>query len=265
MTRAGTTRAPRTRAPTVKTFALPAGLRFFDVLGEQLQRFPPPAADGPLLRRLAAVGIGPGREPSTNKRLSADTLRGLRAAVSGGQQQIAADTASIYAADFAKYNGYLLGGFGRYGTNYKLRAVVATIGLGAFTSDQSIFAIAVMDHTRAPLVGSSSYVLRMRTPPPANEGWSLTVYTTQGFLVPNPIDRYQLNQASTVTKNADGSVDILLQADRPADPGKARNWLPTPATGGFEVIWRLLAPKPAAIGGILDGTGWEPPAITPSS
>ena len=79
-------------------------------------------------------------EPSKNRRLSADTLRGLRAAVAAGPQQIDADIASLYAADFPKYNGYLLGGFGRYGTNYKLRAVVATIGLGAFTSDQSIFA-----------------------------------------------------------------------------------------------------------------------------
>ena len=253
---------PRT---TVKTFALPAGLRFFDVLGEQLRRFPPPAADAPLLRRLAAVGIGPGMEPSTNKRLSADTLRGLRAAVTGGPQQIDANIASLYAADFPTYNGYLLGGFGRYGTNYTLRAVVATIGLGAFTSDQSIFAFAVTDHERAPLVGSGSYVLHMRKPPPVNEGWSVTVYTTQGFLVPNPLSRYQFNQASALAKNPDGSVDILLQATRPADPNRARNWLPTPATGGFEVIWRLLAPKPTAIGGILDGTGWEPPAITPAA
>ena len=115
------------------------------------------------------------------------------------------------------------------------------------------------DHERAPLVGSGSYVLHMRKPPPVTEGWSLTVYTTQGFLVPNPLSRYQFNQASTLAKNPDGSVDILLQAARPRDPNQARNWLPTPATGGFEVIWRLLAPKPQAIGGILDGSGWEPP------
>ena len=252
---------PRT---TVKTFELPTGLRFFDVLGQQLRRFPPPAADGPQLRRLATVGIGPGMEPSDNTHLSSDTLRGLRAAVSAGPQQIEADTASIYAADFPTHNGYLLGGFGRYGTNYKLRAVVATIGLGAFTSDQSIFAIAVTDHARAPLAGSTSYVLRMPKPPPVNEGWSLTVYTTQGFLVPNAINRYQLSQASTLAKNADGSVDILLQAERPASADQVANWLPTPASGGFEVIWRLLAPKPAAIGSILDGAGWEPPLIAPS-
>jgi hypothetical protein len=27
-------------------------------------------------------------------------------------------------------------------------------------------------------------------------------------------------------------------------------------------MWRLLAPDPSAVPGILDGTGWQPPAIT---
>ena len=37
-----------------------------------------------------------------------------------------------------------------------------------------------------------------------------------------------------------------------------------PASGqGFEVTWRLFAPQPARIDGILDGSGWQPPAICP--
>ena len=182
--------------------------------------------------------------------------------MAGGQQQVAADAASTYASSAAKHQGYLLGGFGQYGTNYALRAVIATVGLGAFTSDQSIFAIAMTDHTLAPLESSTAYVLHMRTPPPVNGGWSLTVYTTQGALVANAINRYQFNQASNLARNPDGSVDLYLQAGRPATAAQAQNWLPTPTTGGFEVIWRLLAPKPQAIGGILAGSGWQPPAIT---
>jgi hypothetical protein len=245
----------------VKTYALPGGLHFFDVLGQQLTRFPPPAADRPLLRQLAAVGIGPGMTPSTNRHLSADTLRGLKAAVAAGPAQVSADTKALFVTDFAKYDGYLLGGFGRYGTNYKLRAVVATIGLGALTSDQSIFALAVTDHSQQPLSGSTSYVLHMPVAPPANEGWSLTVYDLQGFLIPNPIDRYELGNHSKLTRNANGSVDIYFRASRPTNAAQISNWLPTASDQGFEVIWRLLAPKPAKIAGILDGKGWEPPAI----
>jgi hypothetical protein len=257
-------RPPRPAHPQtkVKTYALPSGLKFFDVLGQQLKRFPPPAADRPLLRKLAAVGIGPGMVPSKNRHLSADTLRGLKAAVAAGPAQISADTKALFVTDFAKYDGYLLGGFGRYGTNYKLRAVVATMGLGAFTSDQSIFALAVTDHSQQPLSGSTDYVLHMPVAPPANEGWSLTVYDLHGFLIPNPINRYEFSNKSKLTHNSDGSVDIYLQASRPSDPAQVSNWLPTASGQGFEVIWRLLGPKPAKVAGILDGKGWEPPAIT---
>ena len=48
------------------------------------------------------------------------------------------------------------------------------------------------------------------------------------------------------------------------DSTHVQNWLPTPRGAGFELIWRLLAPKPGRIAGILNGTGWEPPAITPT-
>ena len=253
---------PAHRRTRVKTYALPSGLRFFDVLGQQLRRFPPPAADRPLLRRLAAVGIGPGMTPSQNHRLSAATLRGLKAAVAAGPAQVSADARALFAADFPKYDGYLLGGFGRYGTDYRLRAVIATMGLGAFTSDQSVFALAVTDHSGQPLSGSAGYVLHLPTMPPVSEGWSLTVYDTQGFLIPNSIDRYQLGNKSKLTRNADGSVDVYVQSSRPTDPAQVTNWLPTAAGQGFEVIWRLLAPRPAAIRGILNGKGWEPPAIT---
>ena len=247
----------------VRTYALPGGLSFLDVLGQQLKRFPPPAADRPLLRKLAAVGIGPGMTPSKDRHLNADTLRGLKAAVAAGPAQIGAYTKARFAAGFARYNGYLLGGFGRYGTDYTLRAVVATMGLGAFTSDQSIFALAVTDHNKQPLSGSNGYVLHMPVAPPANEGWSLTVYDLQGFLIPNPIERYEFSNKSKLAHNADGSVDLYLQAGSPSDPSQISNWLPTASGQGFEVIWRLLGPKPAKIAGILDGKGWEPPAISP--
>ncbi len=249
---------PRTK---VTTFHLPRRLRFFDALGRQLERFPPPARDGKALRRFARVGIGPGRRVTGNRSLSRDTVRGLEAAVAAGKAQIKADLASLFQAGFEKHNGYLLGGFGRYGTDFRLRAVVATIGLGAFTSDVAIFAMSSTDRSGAPLDGSSAYVMHLRSLPPVVQGWTVTVYSLQGFLVPNPIKRYQFNNRSELTRNADGSVDIYLQSTEPSDAAQAANWLPTPAGQGFEVMWRLMAPKPGRIHGILDGSGWQPPAI----
>jgi hypothetical protein len=246
----------------VRNYQLPSGLQFFDVLGQLLKQFPPPTADRAELRELAAVGIGPGMNPSQNPRLNSDTLRGLKAAVGAGPKQINADAKALFLAGFATHDGYLLGGFGQYGTNYKLRAVIAQNGLGAFTSDQSIFALSLTDHSLAPLSGSSNYVLHMPAAPPVNEGWTLTVYTLNGFLVPNPINRYQFSNASQLAHNANGSFDLYLQSTRPTSATHVQNWLPTPRGAGFELIWRLLAPKPGKITGILNGTGWEPPAIT---
>jgi len=249
---------------SVETYSVPTGLGFFDTLGQLLATFPPPAADSDQLAVFSAVGIGPGETPSSNSRLSAESLRGLSDAVAAGPAQVQADTKAVFRASAEKHNGYFLGGFGAYGTNYPLRAVVSTIGLGAFTSDQAIFAMALTDGTGRTLDGSSGYTIHLTTVPPAAEGWTLTVYDSSGALIQNPAGRYQFSNASTLAKNADGSVDIAVQATQPTDTAKARNWLPVASGQGFQVIWRLLAPQPEAIEPILDGTGWQPPALLPA-
>jgi hypothetical protein len=251
---------PRTE---VTTFKLPRGLRFFNALGRQLALFPPPARDRAALRRFARVGIGPGMRVTGNRSLSRDTVRGLQAAVAAGPGQVKEDLEALFKADFEKHDGYLLGGFGSYGTDYRLRAVVATIGLGAFTSDQAIFAMSPTDRSGRPLDGSAAYVMHLSSMPPVQEAWSVTVYTLAGTLIPNPEKRYQLNNRSKLTRNPDGSLDIYLQATPPADPAQKANWLPVAPGQGFEVIWRLMGTKPSRIEGILDGSGWQPPAITP--
>ena len=95
-----------------------------------------------------------------------------------------------------------------------------------------------------------------------NAFWSLTLYDLAGFLVPNPIDRYVINDRTDLHYNADGSLDLYVQSTQPADPAQAQNWLPSPAGERFRLIWRLYATKPDQIQGVLDGSGWTPPAIT---
>jgi hypothetical protein len=248
--------------PTITPHAVPTGLQYFDTLGELLQEFPPPRRDAPALRSFAAVGIGPGRTPSQDARLSPDTIRGLTDAVAAGPSLVRRDTVALTAAGFARHNGYLLGGFGRYGTDYARRAVISQIGLGAFVPEQAMYAMAWTDHGKKPLDGSQRYVLHLPQPPPTREGWSLTVYNTHGGLMANPIGRYAFSGASVLARNADGSVDIYLQAKAPRRADRRSNWLPVTAGEGFEVTWRLLAPVPSDIAGIQKGTGWRPPAIT---
>lgn len=245
-----------------RTYQIPGGLAFYDMLGQQLALFPPPAADKPELARFAEVGIGPGMEPSKNPHISKDTLRGLEDAAAAGPAQIKSDTMALYRENFSQYNGYFLGGFGQYGTNYPLRVVISQVGLGAVTSRQTIYAMSWADRSGNPLNGSTNYTLHMMSAPPVDQTWSLTVYGLNGTMIPNPINRYEIDDTSQLAYNADGSADLYLQPASPSDPALANNWLPTAKGQGFEIMWRLDAPKTAAIPGILNGTGWQPPAIT---
>ena len=79
--------------------------------------------------------------------------------------------------------------------------------------------------------------------------------------MPNPINRFALTNTSTLARNADGSVDIYVQARAPRKAERRKNWLPVTAGQGFEVAWRLFAPRASDIPGILRGSGWQPPAI----
>jgi hypothetical protein len=246
---------------SVTKYQIPTGVQFFDALGQLLATYPPPARDDAMLRKLAEVGIGPGMIPSQDTKLSSDTLNGLTDAVAAGPAQIEKETQNLFAEGFAKNNGYLLGGFGQYGADYTLRAVISQIGLGAFVPNQAVYAMSWSDHSKKTLMGSTSYVLHMQDPPPTNEGWSLTVYDLHGALVSNPLNRYAFSNLSQLARNSDGSIDFYLQCTEPANQVQARNWLPTPCGQGFEVIWRLFAPEPSKIDGILNGSGWQPPAI----
>ena len=246
---------------TEQVDTIPVGMDFWDTLCQLMQRFPPPTTDKEILRIFASVGLAPGQIPSKDSTLSTETIRGLKDAVAAGPGQIKAAIKTVYEKSAKKHNGYLLGGFGIYGTDYQLRAVIATIGLGAMSSDQAIFALTSLDNTMKPLNGSGQYVMHLAEMPPATEGWSITVYDSSGALIQNPIERYQFNHLSDLNINEDGSFDIFFQSVKPESDLEEQNWLPVAEGERFQVIIRVLAPEHDKIQGILEGSGWQPPAI----
>jgi len=255
---------------TVEHFEIPglgAGddpLEFYTVLGRLMKKFPPPAADQPLLDQLQAIGVGAGLDPATNASLSAETVRGMRDAVTQGPANIQAEIVKRYVAEFSKHNGYLIGDIGHYGTDYTLRAITDKVGVGALKPKVAIYAFTQTANDLSPLVGGERYVLHLpadRLPVPARAFWSVTMYDANVFLVPNPLDRYLINDRSKLHYNADGSLDLYVQSTEPSDPQQAQNWLPSPSDGGgFRLIWRLYDTGKARTG-ILDGTGWQPPKV----
>jgi hypothetical protein len=123
---------------------------------------------------------------------------------------------------------------GVYGTEYRLRALVTAIGLGANRPQDAIYPVGEVDADGKPFDGANRYVMHFPPGqlPPVDGFWSLTMYDDHYFFVPNELDRYTLSARSTLKHNADGSIDLYLQA---SDPGAAKeaNWLPTTPSGKF--------------------------------
>lgn len=254
-------RSRQYRVPGTEPGANP--LAFFDALGEQLRAFAAPAADRPLLRQLATVGIGPGEHPSASK-LDAATRRGLHDAVAAGAAQVSTDLQKAFVAGALKDNGWLVARTGRYGTDYATRALVDKIGLGAPVSSLAIYPFTITDRNLHPLTGASRYVAHFSAkdlPFPARAFWSMTLYDSNGFFVPNKARIYLINNRSNVHYNADGSLDIYVQTAAPSSALQRRNWLPSPAGRAFRLIMRLY--KPTDVAGILSGTSWQPPTVLP--
>lgn len=243
---------------------------FFDALGAQLTRFPPPAADRPILGELRSLGIGPGRRPTKDGRLSDAQRQALRDAVVQGPARTQGAFLEDYLKEFDTLNGWTADRLGTYGTDYRFRAIVDRVGLGAPRPEVSVYPVALFDRTRAPLNGAKRYVAHF-TPktarPPVKFFWSMTLYDGDGFFVPNAIDRYLVNDRSGLRYNADGSLDVYLQSTPPASGAQRRNWLPTPkataSTAGFRLIIRLYGLSRSGIAGVVNGTGWRGPTILP--
>jgi hypothetical protein len=240
-------------------------LQFYAALGREMARFPPPVADRPILAELKRAGIGPGLDPAKSG-LSADELNGLRDAVRQGPSTVRASLVSLYLSTFNQHNGYLIGDLGHWGTDYLLRAIGDSVGVGGQRASIATYPFALLDDTKAPLMGSTRYVLHIPAsslPIPVKAFWSLTLYDSSSFFVQNPLNRYLLNDRSPLHTNPDGSIDLYVQHDMPTDPAQVSNWLPAPTAGiGFRLIWRLYD-LGDAVTGVLDGTGWQPPAIQP--
>ena len=240
-------------------------LAFYAALGREMLKFPAPAADHPLLARLKTLGIGPGRNPA-NAHLSADTLRGLRDAVTQGPGKVTAAALNLYMQGFIKHNGYLIADLGSWGTNYTLRAIGDKLGVGGQRASIATYPVALLDDTKAPLTGAHQYVVHIpkrSLPIPVKAFWSLTMYDSGSFFVPNPLNRYLINNRSHVHTNPDGSVDIYIQHDKPSNPAQVSNWLPAPTTGlGFRLVWRLYD-LDHSVFGVLNGSGWQPPPVQP--
>ena len=226
---------------------------YFTYLAELLKANPPKPEDAPIVELMAEIGIVPGQEFDHGKL----PLLGHRL-----DPKLALLELVRAMKDKKPVNGWLYwtSDAGQYGTDYEQRAMVTMIGPGLNFPQDALYPFSEKDADGKDYDGSKHrYVMRFEKGqmPPVKGFWSLTMYDPDFFFVPNPIDRYSLSQRDTFAANADGSVDLYLQAESPG-PDKEANWLPAPK-GKFVPMLRLYWPQDTPPS-ILDGS-WTPPPL----
>jgi hypothetical protein len=148
---------------------------------------------------------------------------------------------------------------GRPENGVLVRAACAKALPGVNVFEEAAYWTTTTDAAGRRLDGGTPYVLHFDDGqfPPNDAFWSLTVTDVVGYKADSPTDRHSVDDRSDFVRNADGSVDILLQHAPPAD--RAQNWLPIP-TGRFKLMLRAYLPGPA----VLDGT-YRVPAVREAS
>jgi hypothetical protein len=234
-----------------ETVAAMEGVTFLRTLAKLMGEYPPPLRDHAMIAELQSIGLMPGAPFSPTPEL-AETLDAAR-------QRADARIVSAIQHLGQEMNGWrvVLHGIGRYGTDYDTRAAVAVAGLGANLPEDAVYPVAFVDGDGQPLSGAHHYVLHFAPGrlPPARAFWSLTMYDEAGYLVPNAISRYAIHDRDPLVRNADGSLDIVIQHDAPA-ADHASNWLPAPENAPFNVTLRIYWPEPRVLAGL-----WQPPPI----
>lgn len=231
-----------TKTPPPKQVENMDAVTFFKKFAELLKTNPPHPSDAAMLAELKQIGIIPGKDFDPSK-LTSQQIELLNKAIQDAQTQID----NSINMEGKQQNGWniALTHIGTYDNNYLARAVVARFGLGANIPQDAIYPFTIVDSTGQQLNGKNKYVMHFgkNNMPPVNGFWSLTMYDTDGYFVPNPINRYAIGDRDKLKLNADGSLDIYIQNEKPSED-KVSNWLPAPP-GDFNLLLRFYWPKPA--------------------
>ncbi len=234
------------RQPGEEVLAM-APERFYAELCRVLAEQPPPARDAAVLRSFAALGLVPGAKTGPERH-----RRALEHGARVGRWTLTSAKALMSARP-----GWGPGAkvpLGDYGDRYLVRAVVARVGFGANRREDAVYLNAARDRRGRRLDGSRArYLLRFAPGglPPVHAFWSISLYDGDGFFVPNAIGRHVLGSHGVLALAADGSLELHIQGDRPADG----HWLPAP-DGPFELTMRMYWPDEALVAG-----RWTPPRL----
>lgn len=232
------------------------GVTLLSSLAQLMKTYPPQAIDTPILMRAqATLGFTPGE----NLDLSTFSSEELAAINQGAADAKARVREREYSSMWLGPTRWKISteNMGAYGASYEQRALIAVAGLGANLPEDAVYPIVSVDADGQRLSGPNRY--RLHFPkgqlPPADAFWSLTLYDTQGYQIPNSVDRFAIGDRDALRFNSDGSLDLYIQSDAPTTEN-VNNWLPAPHSSAFTLTMRIYLPRTSVLTG-----AWIPPAV----
>lgn len=252
-------------ADTVYDNTIPYDLRFFEALHRFVQAEPWLERDKAMIDQLRSVGIEQGRPFNPDAKVTAileDAAREAHAWLEAryetvftppyfGEGQwavpVSQDVIEGQANLFAEPDVYPLDA---RGVLFSMAYFSAKhLGAGQF------YVMTIRDGDGQPLRGGETYRLHVPSDVPATLYWSATAYDRATHAL---IKDLPWASRSSITpdlqKNADGSVDLWFGPK--ASSGAEANWIPTRASGDFEVLFRFYGPEPP-----LFDKSWKLPDI----
>jgi hypothetical protein len=226
---------------------------YFARFSELLKDNPPGPFDYPMIHRLERVGFKAGQNFDLNA-APPQIKRVFERGTADGKTTVA--NAARQAGGEGGKSWVYTTRSGVYGVNYLYRAAIALCCLGENLPQDAVYPSLSTDSDGRPLDGNSRYILHFDKGkfPPVDAFWSVTAYETEGYFIPNALNRLALGDRDKLVANADGSLDLYIQANTPGGEKEA-NWLPVDKKP-FTLLMRLYSPKSEFLAG-----SWTPPAV----
>lgn len=230
---------------------------YFNRLARLMATNRPTAADAPMAAEMARIGLVPGKD------FDLASLDFLDREIFRAVPKLALLEMGVHLKRQPAENGWLFftKGVGAWGADYLTRGMGNLLGPGWNRPEDAVYPLSQKDADGGKYDGEKhDYVVRFEKGqlPPADGFWSLSMYDSDLFFVPNTINRYELSQRNAFVTGPDGSVELYLQSESPGKDKEA-NWLPAPKDT-FMLVLRLYDPSKSAPS-LLDGS-WTPPAVT---
>ena len=141
----------------------------------------------------------------------------------------------------------------KFGNDIWFRCIANFGGIWWNSSSEVVYYIGEKDSEGIPLNGDNVYVIHYKAEDlpqkRVNAYWSLTLMSLPDYrVIPNEMNRFNLNNISELIYEEDGSLKIYLASELPEGAHKS-NWLPSPKGKEFTLNLRLYVAKEEVLKG----------------